>query len=208
MVYTPTTWQDNVTVVIPSRITNIENELVLLDGLTPRIPPAAVAYGTSLPASPVDGQEAILVDSTTNSTYQWRFRYNAGSTSAYKWEYVGGTAVYMTPPAFSPPAGSLQTDTSAGGTFTTPRAGTYIVQAFAAITAASGASGQYMAAYAPNFNTERMGQVSSATAEMSLAHVDGITVPVNTAIQQAFFCQTIAITFSHRRTLITPMRVS
>jgi hypothetical protein len=48
------------------------------------------AYGTTLPASPSDGQEAILVDSLTNPTYQWRFRYNAGSSSAYKWEFVGG----------------------------------------------------------------------------------------------------------------------
>ena len=54
--------------------------------------PAATApgYGTTLPASPADGQETILVDSTTNPSYQWRFRYNATSTSAYKWEFVGG----------------------------------------------------------------------------------------------------------------------
>src|SRR6516165_9884547 len=58
------------------------------------ITPADVAnipYGTSLPASPFDGQEAILVDSVTNPSYQWRFRFNAGSTSAYKWECVGAT---------------------------------------------------------------------------------------------------------------------
>jgi len=48
-------------------------------------------YGTTLPASPIDGQEAILVDSTTNPTYQWRFRFNANSTSAYKWEFIGGS---------------------------------------------------------------------------------------------------------------------
>ena len=48
------------------------------------------SYNTSLPTSPVDGQEAILVDSVTNPTYIWHFRYNAGSTSAYKWEFIGG----------------------------------------------------------------------------------------------------------------------
>src|SRR6516164_9624771 len=53
-------------------------------------PTLKIPYGTTLPASPVDGQEAILVDSITNPTYQWRLRYNAGSTSAYKWEFVGG----------------------------------------------------------------------------------------------------------------------
>ena len=56
----------------------------------PGTPAPTVAYGTSLPASPTDGQEAILVDSTSNPSYQWRFRYNAGSSSAYKWEFVGG----------------------------------------------------------------------------------------------------------------------
>jgi len=48
------------------------------------------SYGTSLPGSPIDGQEAILVDSTTNPSYQWRFRYNAGSSSSFKWEFIGG----------------------------------------------------------------------------------------------------------------------
>jgi len=56
--------------------------------------PGTTSYGTSLPASPYDGQEAVLVDSVTNPSYQWRFRYNAGSTSPYKWEYVGGIPFY------------------------------------------------------------------------------------------------------------------
>jgi len=53
-------------------------------------PASTVGYGTTLPGAPTDGQEAILVDSITNPSYQWRFRYNAGSTSPYKWEFIGG----------------------------------------------------------------------------------------------------------------------
>lgn len=53
--------------------------------------PGTSSYGTTLPASPYDGQEAVLVDSITNPAYVWRFRYNAGSTSPYKWECVGGS---------------------------------------------------------------------------------------------------------------------
>ena len=30
------------------------------------------AYGTTLPASPLNGDEAVLVDSVTNPSYQWR----------------------------------------------------------------------------------------------------------------------------------------
>jgi hypothetical protein len=39
--------------------------------------------------TPVDGDEAILqVDTATG--VNWRFRYNAGSASTYKWEFQGG----------------------------------------------------------------------------------------------------------------------
>jgi hypothetical protein len=53
---------------------------------------AKVGYGTTLPASPIDGQEHVLVDNTVGSfLYIWRFRYNAASTDPNKWEFVGGT---------------------------------------------------------------------------------------------------------------------
>ena len=57
-----------------------------------------VTYGTAFPTSPapVTGDEHVLVDSTTNPTYQWRFRYNAGSAQTDKWEYVGGAPVVTT----------------------------------------------------------------------------------------------------------------
>jgi hypothetical protein len=51
---------------------------------------------TSLPTNPSDGQEAVLVDSVSNPTWQWRFRYNAGSSSAYKWEFIGGDDYWST----------------------------------------------------------------------------------------------------------------
>jgi hypothetical protein len=88
-------------------------------------PATAPGYGTSLPVSPVDGQEYILVDSTTNPTYQWRFRYNAASASAYKWEFIGGT-----------PARVI-----AGGAWTT--VGAWTVPIYAALQVAR--AGEYLA---------------------------------------------------------------
>lgn len=44
---------------------------------------------TALPAGAVDGQEVYYVADATNGVL-WHLRYNAGSGSAYKWEYVGG----------------------------------------------------------------------------------------------------------------------
>jgi len=55
------------------------------------IPPSAPSYDVTLPANPTNGQEAILVDSTTNPTYQWRFRYNTNNTTSFKWEFIGGS---------------------------------------------------------------------------------------------------------------------
>jgi len=53
----------------------------------------AAGIGTSLPASPADGQEYVLVDSLTAPTYAWRFRYVASITDAYKWVFIGGYAI-------------------------------------------------------------------------------------------------------------------
>lgn len=55
----------------------------------PAGPAGTTGYGTSLPGSPTDGLEYVLVDSTTSPTYQFRFRYNAGSANTDKWECVG-----------------------------------------------------------------------------------------------------------------------
>lgn len=46
----------------------------------------------SLPASPVNGQEVYYVADATNGVL-WHLRYNAASASAYKWEFVGGSAL-------------------------------------------------------------------------------------------------------------------
>jgi hypothetical protein len=46
--------------------------------------------GTAPWNTPYDGMECVLVDSLSAPTYQWHFRYNASSSSAYKWEFIGG----------------------------------------------------------------------------------------------------------------------
>lgn len=73
------------------------------------------SYAITLPSSPFDGQEAVLVDSVTNPTYQWRFRYNAGSANTDKWEFIGGNPW------------SNYTTAADTLTFTTPRAGVWKV---------------------------------------------------------------------------------
>jgi hypothetical protein len=98
------------------------------DSPTPWAPPTtSPSYGTSLPASPADGMEHILVDSISNPTYQLRFRYNAGHTGdAYKWEFVGGAKILSQPGGSNPLAlGSSWQGLPGTPTVFFPRTGRY-----------------------------------------------------------------------------------
>jgi hypothetical protein len=124
--YNPaTTYNDGDYVIGPDGITYVcvVNGTV---GIAPTPwPVTSIPYGTTLPSSPVDGQEAILVDSLTNPTFQWRFRYNAGNTTAYKWEFIGGTTARTAGGAV---IGILQSTNSVDTgmpAITIPRAGGY-----------------------------------------------------------------------------------
>lgn len=48
---------------------------------------------SSLPVSPVDGQEIYYLVDSTNGVV-WHLRYRAASASTYKWEFVGGTDLF------------------------------------------------------------------------------------------------------------------
>lgn len=57
------------------------------------VPLASAPLVTSLPSAPIDGQEIRYVANATNGII-WNFRYRAASTSAYKWEFIGGPPLY------------------------------------------------------------------------------------------------------------------
>jgi len=98
-------------------------------------------YGTSFPTSPWIGQEYILVDSTSNPSYQWRFRYNYFSSSSYKWEFIGGTPRHATASIGGWSAIGAAGWTGNNPTFTLPRAGDYDIWAGAQF---QGAAGQFI----------------------------------------------------------------
>lgn len=88
-------------------------------------------YGTTFPATPANGQEHVLVDSVTNPTYQWRFRYNASSTSPYRWEFVGGSAAYAEVTASEGPGSTINSYvalTTAGPSIALPYGGDFLVE--------------------------------------------------------------------------------
>lgn len=79
--------------------TNSQNGATVSNAAT-----GGITYGTSFPSSPANGAIHVLVDSTTDPTWIWTFRYNAVSTSLYKWENIGGAAWVSAASSVSLPA--------------------------------------------------------------------------------------------------------
>jgi hypothetical protein len=85
----------------------------------------ASSIGIALPASPVDGQEFVLVDSLTAPTYAWTFKYVAGITDAYKWVFIGGSSLVNSVPGVDSTTSTTYTNLGLGPVVTFPRAGIY-----------------------------------------------------------------------------------
>jgi hypothetical protein len=194
------------------------------DGTWGTIDPVT-GYGTALPASPTDGREYILVDSVTAPTYWWRFRYNAGSTSPNKWEYIGGIPGYSgveTSESMSGPTGvDLAT---VGPSFTVPRAGDYQVELTCRVDKGTAAGWStptmYLLAngavttpliqcYGSVYNT---GGASPAPF-VTMSDRGKTPLPASAALK-AFYAVQAADTpshvvfFSRRRMMVTPVRVA
>jgi hypothetical protein len=78
---------------------------------------------TSLPTNPIDGQECYYLADATNGI-MWRFRYRAASSSAYKWEFVGGGWLRSASSGVVQPNATSYTDI--GINITLPLSGDYI----------------------------------------------------------------------------------
>lgn len=125
--------------IVTANITDLRANAALGSGDAPLS--AAVGYSTSLPGSPLDMQEHILVDSITSPTYQWRFRYNAGSALADKWEFIGGSkAVIEVTTSETTASATYAALATAGPSFALPRAGVYVVDVGSYMSLSAGAN--------------------------------------------------------------------
>lgn len=80
---------------------------------------------TTLPASPADGQQAVLTDSTSAPTYEWLMQW---STAASKWLFVGGSAARVAIDTDEIVTGNTYIDApTVGPSFTVPRTGSYVI---------------------------------------------------------------------------------
>jgi len=84
------------------------------------------AWSSGPPASPQDGDIWMATAVDANGTV-WQFRYNAGSASAYKWEFIGGPPVVLSATAaLQSSASSTYQELDTSLRFTASRAGDYI----------------------------------------------------------------------------------
>ena len=99
----------------------------------PKITSGAISAGP--PKTPDDGDIWIALAAGANGE-NWQFRYNAGSASAYKWEFIGGSELSLLRSI-----GDAYTSNNVWkldsnlGTLTAPRGGEYVIRAHAWITA-------------------------------------------------------------------------
>lgn len=118
-------------------------------------------FVTSLPGSPVDGQEIIFQADATNGVY-WHLRYRAASGSSFKWEALGASA---------PLTSEITTDestasttyvdlTTVGPSITLPLAGDYLITYGGQVYNATASNGTYI--------SPKLGAATAADA-------DGIT---------------------------------
>ena len=168
---------------------------------------------TTLPGSPTDGQEVILVDSLTAATYQWRLRYNAGATSPYKWEFVGGAALLTletTQVAPTVAAGK----TAVGPSPTAPRAGIYQMRYVSGLFSA-GTAGTHriipntfpgladIGGYSLDFTMPATNVGVGCSSEQK------VTIPTaGTSVVFAVQSLTQPVTTQNRQIALTPIRVS
>lgn len=91
-------------------------------------------FVSTLPASPVSGQEIYYQasGSMAASGITWHLRYNASSSSAYKWEFLGGSRLVSQDNAQAGPAApSANTwfDVGTAISITAPLSGDYLIEA-------------------------------------------------------------------------------
>jgi hypothetical protein len=174
----------------------------------------AVGYGTALPSAPFNGQEFVLVDSTTNPSYQWRFRYNGDNATSYKWEFSGGA------PGFAQNTGSSSRTNTAYGdladaatpTFTVPRAGVYLID-FGAVWALGGSQTAYaniqVNSSTPGDDVDAIQWGDNGgTPQNTGARLTTKTLAASDTLKIVYRSTASSITISRRWMRVTPVRVS
>jgi len=140
---------DNLTGGAAANMVDIQGPFVdlatwLNTDLQPRVAAAVPSFVTSLPVGATDGQEIYYQADAANGII-WHLRYNAGSASAYKWEFVGGSELSSEVITQETTTSSVYVAlTTPGPSITLPLAGDYDVTIGTYATVSGAAASAYM----------------------------------------------------------------
>jgi len=169
---------------------------------------------TSLPSSPTDGQEVYYVADATNGVV-WHLRYRAGSSSSYKWEFVGGAelrAEVATGETVAVGASYIDFAT-VGPTVTAPLAGDYNIRLEGLLSTGPNAGGIHVApkigAAAAN-DGDRMSYgmpVAGYASAQCMRDMRRTVTPAGTAVKLQGRSDTAVSGVTYRALSLTPYRV-
>jgi hypothetical protein len=166
---------------------------------------------TGPPGSPADGDIWVATAVDANGV-RWHFQYNAGSASAYKWEFIGGPAIAVDVVTGEATASATNVDLATVQSFTLPRAGDWDVL-FGATTANTTAATN-------NFTTLTIAGTELALAlctasQGGASQIDALAHAVRLTgrfgadvLKQQYRTSAGSATFRERYMRITPVRVS
>lgn len=184
---------------------NITDNLLWIGG--------AAGRGTSLPSSPVDGHLYDYLADATNGIV-WRFRYNAGSASSYKWEFIGGAPLFaIIDTQETAPITTYGDCATVGPSIVLPLAGDYDVTIGAQVYGSIGAAGKTAMSYAIGATAaaaadEIMSQSSVATDYHYLSRTKRKTGLTAVTLTAKYYYVTTVSQFANRTMMVLPVRVS
>lgn len=216
----------NLTAGSPENVNNLMSNLnALKDGIntidSTQLAAGATSatYVTSLPSSPVDGQEIYYAADATNGVI-WHLRYRSGSSSSYKWEFVGGPPMFSQDLPATSRSGSATSNTWLGTTsdpaVTVPLAGDYEVFHSARLSVSSGAATLYIGvkigaseATNPGLLTSSSYESVGSATQTPMAHGVITAVAASTTLTQRYLEVGGSVTLYRdvARMRVTPVRV-
>ena len=170
---------------------------------------AAPGYGTSLPGSPADGDEYILVNSTAAPDYFWRFRYSTAIGDAYKWVFIGGSPWRNYIATQQSTTSTANTDlTTPGPQLVAPRAGLYWCETAAFAYNATAGGGAKVELFV-NAGSSGGGAWGGATFYNSIYQNLPLLLAASDVVKMRYRAVVSGTAqFGERQLLLTPIRVS
>lgn len=167
---------------------------------------------TTTPDDPTDGDEFVCQPA---DGIVWKFRYNATSTSDYKWEFIGGAALFDEVGGDSS-ANSTTTSTSptdltvVGPQVTVPFAGEYEVTLSVNSVNTTAGSWSYAAVKIANAATSEFncGVWTQNTNNTTGATTDILTCLANDTLKVRYWVSANTGGWKHRRLKVIPRRIS